>query len=218
MRDYLEALPGGCSLVVHMSAREVTIQDNDISNVGKAIAIGGNHVGPVPYHVVVKQNRIRNVVKGYQLEGIGIRLENSQSARVFHNTFQGVAYAAIMAGGGDQGYTTDLMIKNNIINTGNTTAYGIYLSPYYSVLLSRYNLFAPGTVFSAVNSSGSRQTITLAGWQSVTGQDGPSRQVDPQLNLDTLVPGPSAVDWGEYVGVPYCGAGPDIGARETGCL
>ena len=27
MRDYLEALPGGCSLVVHMSAREVLIQD-----------------------------------------------------------------------------------------------------------------------------------------------------------------------------------------------
>ncbi|HEY8207145.1 MAG TPA: right-handed parallel beta-helix repeat-containing protein [Myxococcaceae bacterium] len=216
MRDYLEALPGGCSLVVHMSAREVLIEDNDIFNVGKAIAIGGNHVGPVPYHVVVKQNRIRNVVKGYQLEGIGIKLENSQMARVFNNTFVGVGFAAITAGGGDQGYTTDLMIKDNIISTGNGTAYGIYLSPYYSVLLSRYNLFAPGTLFSAVT-SGSRRTLTLDGWRSATGQDGPSRQVDPQLDPATMMPGPPAVDWGEYVGVPWCGAGPDIGAVESGC-
>lgn len=217
MHDYLEALPGACSLVVHMSASEVLIQDNDIYNVGKAIAIGGNHTGPVPYHVVVKQNRIRNVVKGYQMDGIGIRIENSQSARVFNNTFAGIGHAAIMAGGGEQGYTSDLMIKDNLISTGNTTAFAVYLGAYMNGLLSRYNLIAPGAVFSALNSSGSRQTLTLAGWQTVTGQDAPSRQVDPQLNPDTLVPGPAAIDWGEVVGVPYCGAGPDIGAVETGC-
>jgi len=217
MRDYLEALPGGCSVVVHMSASNVTIQDNDISNVGKAIAIGGNHVGPVPYHVVVKENRIRNVVKGYQLEGIGIRLENSQSARVFNNTFSGVGYVAIMAGGGTGGATTDLMVKDNLISTGSSTAYGLFLGPYLSGLLSRYNLFAPGTLFSAINASGARQTLDLSGWRSVTGQDGPSRVADPQLNPDTLVPGAAAVDWGEYVGISYCGAGPDVGAEETGC-
>src|SRR5262249_5470138 len=54
MRDYLEALPGGCSMVVHMSASNITIEDNDIFNVGKAIAIGGNHYGPVPFNVVVR--------------------------------------------------------------------------------------------------------------------------------------------------------------------
>jgi parallel beta helix pectate lyase-like protein/uncharacterized protein DUF1565 len=218
MRDYLEALPGGCSVVVHMSASEVTIQDNDISNVGKAIAIGGNHVGPVPYHVVVKQNRIRNVVKGNQLEGVGIRLENSQSARVFNNTFSGVGYAAIMAGGGTGGATSDLMIKDNLVSTGSSIAYGIYLGAYMNGLLSRYNLFAPGTLFSAIAASGARQTLDISGWQSVTGQDHPSRVADPRLDPTTLVPGPAAVDWGEYVGISYCGAGPDIGARETGCL
>ena len=218
MRDYLAALPGACALVVHMSASEVTVEDNDIYNVGKAIAIGGNHVGPVPYHVVVKRNRIRNVVRGSQMDGIGIRIENSDRARVFNNTFAGIGYAAIMAGGGEQGSTTDLMIKDNLISTGNTTAYAVYLGAYMTGLLSRYNLVAPGTLFSALNSSGSRQTLTLSGWQSLTGQDIPSRQADPQLNPDTLVPGPAAIDWGEVVGLPYCGAGPDLGAVETGCL
>ena len=217
MRDYLQALPGGCAMVVHMSASEVTIENNDIYNVGKAIAIGGNHVGPVPYHVVVKKNRIRNVVKGTQLEGIGIRLENSLRARVFHNTFAGIGHAAIMAGGGVQGWTSDLMIKDNLISTGNTTAYGIYLGSYITGLLSRYNLVAPGTMFSAINSSGARQNVNLSGWQAVTGQDTPSRQVDPLLNMTTLVPGAVAADWGEDVGVPFCGVGPDIGAVETNC-
>ena len=98
-----------------------------------------------------------------------------------------------------------------------TAAYGLFLGPSLSGLLSRYNLFAPGTLFSAINASGARQTLNLSGWQSVTGQDGPSRVVDPQLNPDTLAPGPTAVDWGEYVGIAYCGSGPDIGAVETGC-
>jgi len=136
---------------------------------------------------------------------------------VFNNTFSGVGYVAIMAGGGTGGPTTDLMIKDNLISTGSSAAYGLYLYPYLSGLLSRYNLFAPGTLFSAINASGARQTLNLAGWQSVTGQDGPSRVADPQLDPATLAPGPAAVDWGEYVGIAYCGAGPDIGARETGC-
>jgi hydroxymethylpyrimidine/phosphomethylpyrimidine kinase len=46
-----------------MSARDVLLEDNDIFNVGKAIAIGGNHEGPVPKRVLVRRNRIRNVKK-----------------------------------------------------------------------------------------------------------------------------------------------------------
>lgn len=31
------------------------------------------------------------------------------------------------------------------------------------------------------------------------------------------MPGPAAANWGENLGQPFCGSGPDAGAIETGC-
>jgi hypothetical protein len=164
----------------------------------------------VPNNVVVRRNRIRSVVSGNQLEGVGIRLENSESAKVYNNTITGVAAVAIRAGGGEQGATANLQVKNNLI-VPNASALAISLGSQAPGFVSRSNLFAPGSLFRSPTTA----SMSFADWQA-TGRDPQSRQASPQLNAQ-LEPGPAAVDWGEDVGLPFCGAGPDVGAVETGC-
>ncbi|MBF5042672.1 DUF1565 domain-containing protein [Aggregicoccus sp. 17bor-14] len=198
---------GGCAVVVHMSASDVLLEDNDISNVGKAIAIGGNHEGPVPTRVLVRRNRIRNVVKDSTRDGDAIRLENSEAAQVVNNTMVGVGNAGIMVGGGTGGATSNTQVFNNIVQA----AIDLQVGSMAPGLQVGANLYAPPAV---VHSSGSQ--LSLGSWQS-QGKDSGSVEAAPGIPAEGFTPGSAAVDHGRNVGLSFCGAAPDIGAVETGC-
>jgi hypothetical protein len=209
MHDFLQqSLPGGCAVVIHMSADDVLIEDNEIFRVGKAIALGGNHEGPVPQRVRIQRNRIHDVQTGPQLDGVGIEIQNSSGARVVGNAFARVASAAISLGDGDGGPTESLRIADNLFDTDLPLAVGA---------------FAPGL---SVGPNGFRATATFryqgqsydyAGWKALG--FGAKTWLSSALfaSPDTLAPAPGAVDQGSDEGIPFCGAAPDLGAIETGC-
>jgi hypothetical protein len=197
--------------VVHMSAANVLIESNDFFNVGKAIAIGGNHDGPVPSNVVVRRNRIRDVLRDTTRgwDGDAIRLENSESAQVVHNTIVRVGNAAIMLGGGTGGATSNLKVVNNILQGAEV----LHIGSQAPGLVVANNLYASA---AKVYLSGPG-TLTLSSWAS-QGRDTDSLETALQLSSDgNFTPGSSAVDRGRNVGLPFCGAAPDLGAVETGC-
>lgn len=158
MHDFKDALPGGCLVVVHMSARDITIEDNELSGGGNGIAVGGNHVGPVPTNVIIRHNRIRDMIVGSTLDGTAIQLQNSEGAQVLDNTFAELQGPALMAGGGTGGATSHLTVQGNTFQAA--TAYK--LGPEAPGLASRKNAFAPGAAF--LTPSGK---LDLAGWQKL---------------------------------------------------
>lgn|GEM_PF-5210669 len=58
---------------------------------------------------------------------------------------------------------------------------------------------------------------TLATWMAHGVELGSGESGEPLVDLDTLMPGEAAVDRGMDLGLPYCGAAPDIGAVESDC-
>lgn len=198
----------GDALVIHMSARSVIVEDNDISDCGKGIALGGNRSGPMPSGVVIRRNRIHDILAAGGMEGTGIRVENSEGAVIVHNTLTRIGGQALWVGGGTGGPTSNLSVRNNIIDA----ALALHLGSQAPGLTMSSNLYPPGAVFTMDRVAESFDT-----WRA-TGQDSLSLQGDPAFSsLTALVPGPIAVDRGEDVGLKFCGAAPDLGAVETGC-
>ncbi|MBF5041760.1 MULTISPECIES: nitrous oxide reductase family maturation protein NosD [Myxococcaceae] len=196
--------------VVHMSASNVLIEDNLITGVGKGIQIGGNHYGPVPTHIVVRRNRIQDVHLGSATwEGNGIRLENCEDVLVANNTVVGAVTAALRLGGGEGGATSNLKVYNNILQGAETVRIG---SQAPGLVLGN-NLYAST---AKINLSGAG-VLSFSSWMS-RGLDSGSVEAPLQLSTDgKFTPGSAAIDHGRNLGLAYCGAGPDIGAVETGC-
>lgn len=203
----------GEAVVVHYSAKNVVVEDNDISDAALGIAVGGNRVGPPPNTVVVRRNRIH----GLKLpEGSGVRIENGTDVRVLNNTITGTDGFALVVGHGTGGSSTNVTVRNNLF----ATRAGISLGSQAPGLALESNLYTQGARFAtgsffvpALDWVGQ----TLAAWKQ-SGRDASSRESDAALaDADSLTPGPVAVDQGMDVGLPYCGAAPDIGAVESGC-
>jgi hypothetical protein len=155
LHDFLEA-PGGCMVVVHMSARDVTIEDNEIYNGGKGIALGGNHWGPVPTNVVIRNNRFHNLRLGGTLPGTAIRVENSQNAHILENTFSEIDGPTLVIGHDD--ISRDLKVENNLFDAA--TAY--HLGTHAPGFSSQHNSFLPGAAFITAQAH-----LDLAGWQQL---------------------------------------------------
>jgi hypothetical protein len=209
MHDFRNALPGGCIVVIHMSAKNVLIEDNDIYDGGKGIALGGNHVGPPPSGVAILKNRIYDIVQGPQLEGVGIRVENSTGAVVFNNTFTRIIGPVMMIGFGTGGATQDLTVENDLF----ASPVGIDLGPQAPGLKMDHNLYQDGVRFQ--DSKGALQS--LSAWKAMRLDVHSDDASGAQLLGANWAPGPSAQDQGVDVGLPFCGKAPDIGATETGC-
>ncbi len=109
------ASSSGEAVVVHYSARDVRIEDNDISNAGKGIAVGGvKDGGPDPTHVVVKGNRIRAISSAGGGDGAGIRVENARQVQVVGNHIEDTDGYGMMLGLGANGAPSqDLEVANN---------------------------------------------------------------------------------------------------------
>jgi hypothetical protein len=200
----------GAVVVVHMSAKNVTIEDNNIYDGGKGIAIGGNHTGPVPTNIIVRRNKIHKMKAGGTLEGTAIRIENSSGAVVANNTMTELEGPALVIGHGTGGSTTNLRVLNNIIDAQSA----VDLGPLAPGLTSKNNLFPATATFVK-----SLATLDFAAWKAL-GLDTTSQTAqDALVGADEkLAPAPIAVNAGAVdPAVEQCGSAPDIGAYESDC-
>ncbi|MCY1014774.1 right-handed parallel beta-helix repeat-containing protein [Pyxidicoccus sp. MSG2] len=196
----------GDVVVVHYSARNVTVEDNEIYDSAKGISVGGNHEGPVPTGIVVRRNRVHDISNVGGGEGTGIRLENSSGTVVVNNTIARVSTALII-GHGTGGPTQAPVVQNNIVDTA---PLAVDLGGQAPGMKMGANLFPAGAQFKQNGAlQGLEQFKAAAG-------DTTSTAASPDLG-EAFAPGVAAVDRGADVGLPFCGASPDIGAVEMGC-
>jgi nitrous oxidase accessory protein NosD len=202
----------GDAIVIHMSAAQVLVEGNDLYDAGKGIALGGNHVGPVPTGVIIRRNLIHDLLLTGGMEGTGIRVENAERPQILHNTMVRIAGPALRLGGGTGGATNAAVVRNNILDA----AVIVRLGTMAPGLAMDRNFLRAGAIFNEYVSGGLVE-LDLARWRakgldtsSITGS---SPLVDPA----SYVPAAVAVDRGLNVGLPFCGAGPDLGAVESDC-
>ncbi|WP_158620152.1 right-handed parallel beta-helix repeat-containing protein [Corallococcus sicarius] len=201
-------LGGNGAMVVHLSARDVLIEENDFYDAGLAIGIGGNRYGPYPSGIVIRRNLIRDMLTEGGMTGGGLQLAVSQGTQLVNNTFTRLPGPAIIMGNGDGGPTESLVVKNNIIDVPQAMQVGSQAPG----LTTGSNLYRTGATFLKAGAA-----LNLSQWQA-QGQDGNSREEAAPLDPKTLSPGPAAVDRGERLDLEAsCGAGPDIGAVESNC-
>ncbi|HVE81755.1 MAG TPA: right-handed parallel beta-helix repeat-containing protein, partial [Myxococcales bacterium] len=193
----------GDAVVIHMSASDVTVEDNEIYDSGRGLSLGGNRIGPMPAGVVIRHNRIHDIVIDGGTDGVGMCVENSEGARIEQNTFTRIASYALRVGGGTNGPTDNLRVRNNILDAASPVRVGSYAPG----LVVNSNLYQPGALFTVQGVVESYQTWLTSGQdsRSVTGSPG-------FASADSLAPGPVAVDRGEDLGLTFCGAAPDLGA------
>lgn len=195
----------GEALVIHYSANNVLVEDNELYDASKGISIGGNHEGPVPQAVVVRRNRVHDITDAGGGEGTGIRLENSKGTVVVNNTITR-AKSGIILGHGTGGPTETLRVENNIVDAPMTVdmggqAPGLHMSN---------NLYKAGAQFKQ-----NGQLMAMDAFKAAT-QDTTSNGGDVTVS-DAFAPSPAAQDKGMDEGQPFCGAAPEIGAVELGC-
>jgi hypothetical protein len=195
----------GDALVVHYSARNVLIENNDVYDSGKGIAVGGNRSGPMPTGIVIRRNRVHDMTTQGGGEGSGIRLENSEGTVVVNNTITRVV-SALVVGHGTGGPTQNVRVENNIIDA----PLAVSLGGQRPGLKMGFNLY-PVTAKFETNAG-----LVGADVFKQTAGDATSTVADPRLSPD-FKPEGVAVDKGTNVGLPFCGGAPDIGAVETGC-
>jgi hypothetical protein len=196
----------GDVVVVHYSARDVTVEDNEIYDSAKGISVGGNREGPMPSGIVVRRNRVYDITQAGGGEGTGIRLENSQGTVVVNNTLTRTS-TALVIGHGTGGPTRAPVVRNNIVDA---SPLAVSLGSQAPGLQMGSNLFPAGAQFK------SRGTLVGLEQFKATAGDTTSTAGSPGLG-DAFGPGVAAVDQGTDVGLPFCGVGPDIGAVELGC-
>ena len=204
----------GEALVVHYSAKNILVEDNDISSTSLGIAVGGNRVGAPPTHVSIRRNRIHGL---RMPEGSAIRIENGSDVRVLHNTITGTAGFALVLGHGTGGDSTHVVVRNNLIATRNA----VNLGPHAPGLRMESNVYLPGAGFATGRffiPSVSWVGDTLATWQAAGRDVGSKARADALADAVDFTPGSGAVDQGMDLGLPYCGTAPDVGAVESACL
>ncbi|MCY1081864.1 right-handed parallel beta-helix repeat-containing protein [Archangium lansingense] len=199
---------GNGAMVVHMSASNVLIEENDFFHAGTAIGVGGNRYGPMPSGVVIQRNLIRDMRTDGGRLGSGVALENSEGTQVLDNTFTRLPGPALVMGGGTGGPTSNLVVKNNLVDVPQALKVGSHAPG----LQMDNNLYQPGAVFQI------GEALNLEQWKA-QGQDANSQEADAQLDSSPLAPtNTSAVDQGAPLGNERdCGTAPDIGTVKTGC-
>jgi hypothetical protein len=198
---------GNGAMVVHMSAKNILIEENELYDAGAGIGIGGNRYGPMPSGVVIRRNRFHDMITDGGMTGGGLIMANSTGTQVYNNTFTRLTGPALSVGSGDGGPTENMVVKNNILDA----AYVLKLGSQAPGLKLDSNLYRPGAAFKYGSSS-----WNLSQWKA-KGQDARSLESSTLLDAATFAPAAAAVDKGENLGLKYCGAAPDLGAVETGC-
>ncbi|RKH45219.1 hypothetical protein D7Y23_26190 [Corallococcus sp. AB050B] len=195
----------GDVVVIHYSANNVLVEDNEVYDGAKGISVGGNHEGPVPQAVVVRRNRVHDITDAGGGEGTAIRLENSKGTVVVNNTITR-SRAGIILGHGTGGPTEALRVENNLVDS----PISVDMGGQAPGLKMSNNLYPAGTQFK-----NNGQLQALDAFKSAVG-DSTSNGGDVTVS-ELFAPSPAAQDKGLDQGQPFCGAAPDIGAVELGC-
>ncbi len=210
--------PQGSALIVHMSARNVLIEQNWIWDNGRALSLGGVRVLDRPVtDVAIRNNVVHSHTTASNGTGDGFRIGTSLRVELSNNTIVGMPNAGIKAGDGSHGPAEDLRIFNNVIvDSGQVLSLA---TGGVSGLSSDHNLAWNGGAAPRYRVDGA--DVDLATWRSHTGQDAATVEADP-LFVDDPVnagfytrPGSPARDAGVATGGPACEGGIDLGAFET---
>jgi hypothetical protein len=161
----------GEAVVVHYSAQNIRIQDNEISKAGKGIAVGGVTEGASPSNVVVSGNHIHEISSAGGSDGAGIRVENASQVQLEGNTIEDTDGYGLMLGLGSNGApSSGLTVKDNVVRTEKL----VRLGKKRPGLQMGDNTYASGGLFKAEP----KETRDFSQWQELSGVDQDS-QVEP---------------------------------------
>ncbi len=213
----LSSTSGGEGIVIHLSASDVTVEDNQLYENGRGISVGGVRVNGPPARISLRRNRIYRGINANGEDGVGIRVDTATAVKVLNNTIYGMPGAGLMIGMGDTGNSDQVEVRNNIVAE---TPVFIRLGATRSANVYDRNLFFRSAGAGAFRING--VDVSLAAWRTQTDQDGSSLEASPQLVNPTaadfsLGSGSPAREAGANVGLPFCGSAPDLGALESGC-
>ncbi|WNG28219.1 DUF1565 domain-containing protein [Cystobacter fuscus] len=208
----------GEGVVVHLSARDVTIEDNEVRDNGRGIQIGGIRQGEPPTHIVLRRNRVFDGYNAESNDGSGIRVDAAIDVKVDNNTVWNMPAYGLIVGNGETGASQGVRVRNNIL--GACSAATVRLGTTLQDTAFDGNLYAALKGAAVLRKGGSY--LNLTAWRSSTGWDAHSLDASPAFRsgatadfwLDLASP---ARDAGLSLGDTYCGQGPDIGARESDC-
>jgi hypothetical protein len=205
-------------VVVHLAAKDVTLEDNVFYGNGRAISIGGVRMGNPPTNVVIRRNLIRDALGGSE-EGSGIRVDTSTNVKVQHNTVWNVPGPCFIFGHGATGDSAQLDVRNNVFSGCGITVRG---GPYRGGAVMDANLYLPSAGGGSAVYRLDSAYLDFADWRAESGLDRRSLEKAPGfINIDTgdfrLGPTSPARDVGLALGLTYCGTAPDLGAFEAGC-
>ncbi len=208
----------GEGVVVHLSASDVTLEDNEVRDNARGIQIGGVRVGAPPARVVLRRNRVFNGYGADGNDGSGIRVDTATDVKVLHNTVWNMPNYGLIVGNGESGPSKDVQVRNNIL--------GACTSALVRAGTSRQNMSFDGNLYTSLKGAAVLRNhnsfMGLSAWRSATGWDARALEKPPAfvtpLAVDFWLTSASpALNTGVSTGEAYCGKGPDIGARESDC-
>jgi hypothetical protein len=200
---------GNATMVIHMSPANILIEDNDFYDAGLALSIGGNREGALPSNIVIRRNRVYDMITLDGMTGGGMWLGAADGITVEHNTFTRLAGPAIIVGKGPgTGSTTNLRVRNNLVDAASALQLGTATAGTQQYAGNYYR--------SAAAFSTPWGSLNFSGWVG-RGLETGAHAGELGLDAASLRPGTSVVDQGVNLGASFCGAAPDPGALETGC-
>jgi hypothetical protein len=208
----------GEGVVVHLSARDVTLEDNEVHDYGRGIQIGGIRQGEPPTHIVLRRNRVFDGYGAESNDGSGIRVDTAIDVKVDNNTVWNMPAYGLIVGNGASGPSQEVRVRNNIL--GACSAATVRLGTTLQNTTFEGNLYASLQGTAVLRKGGSY--LNLTAWRAATGWDAHSMDKSPAFLSGAtedfwLALSSPARDAGLSVGGTYCGQGPDIGARESDC-
>lgn len=170
-------------------------------------------------NITIRNNRI------YENDGPGIMLSDRQNdyIYVYNNTLYSNCLAAEAAGQGEiylsgpDETTPTIVIKNNLLYATETGRATLYSNIYEDNITIDHNCHFSDDAFKVRRDNGTTYTVWAtyqgAGFEPNSINEDPS-MVNPGGANFALEPGSPCIDAGDYVGIPYYGDDPDIGALE----
>ncbi|MBC8076873.1 MAG: right-handed parallel beta-helix repeat-containing protein [Chloroflexales bacterium] len=212
----------GMALEIHYGAKNVTVDNNVIhdSTWGIEVSRGkkdGKNYPFAPQGVTIRNNYVHTITlagSGNSGDGVGIVVREGANVRVWNNTVQNTAGPCIVLTWADDARPNSVQLLNNALS-GCGSAEVWVKDVSIPALRIDYNGYdrAGGARFQI----GSR-ALSLAAWRASTGHDMHSLETAGAVGREgLLVAGAALIDRGTDVGLPFCGAAPDIGAYEASC-
>ena len=212
---------GGGAIVIHYFARGVEVKNTRIWDSCSGIGVGRDDLNGVR-DIALSRVLVFGLVSGTDCSGLALNVVLAQRVDIFHNTFAGTPDTAVRVStdNGGSHSSSDVDVFNNIIE-------GRYWIDLYRPRVTGFEsdrnvVWNPDGSSSHFKLDFNR--VALADWRSATSQDATSRHGDPLFVADptnndyyTLSGSPARDAALNTVGAAYCGAGPDIGFRESGC-